>query len=219
VRTEKERPARSSVATCTCLERRAVKSADRITGHWLFFPRVQWCSPHDASSGLTSSLLGTHMRLLPAAVFRISRCDWLLNWVNSQATGGHDAEQVPYISTPLRTRLRARANYAAQLISEPPRAPDVAGPRPAQKSTNKQNCGGQDLDRHLSMLDHMRRDYPVWSRSPKFATIHLLSTVKASNFGRHGNFASFLSRFAASLGELRTKNERNWVCKYTFFFL
>jgi hypothetical protein len=41
----------------------------------------------------------------------------------------------------------------------------------------------------------------------------LIRTMKASNFGPHGNFEPFLVRPVASLGELCAKNEQNRLCK------
>ncbi len=41
----------------------------------------------------------------------------------------------------------------------------------------------------------------------------LLITVKASNFGPHGNFGPFLARSVASLGEFCVKNEQNRLRK------
>jgi hypothetical protein len=39
-----------------------------------------------------------------------------------------------------------------------------------------------------------------------------LNTVKASNFGPHGNFEPFLARSVASFGEFCHKNEQNRLC-------
>jgi hypothetical protein len=38
-------------------------------------------------------------------------------------------------------------------------------------------------------------------------------TIKASNFGPHGNFGPLLARSVASLGEFCAKNEQNQLCK------
>ncbi len=45
------------------------------------------------------------------------------------------------------------------------------------------------------------------------------STVKASNFGPHGNFAPFTARFVASLGKFCAKNESNLKMKRLFLQL
>ncbi len=45
----------------------------------------------------------------------------------------------------------------------------------------------------------------------------LLDTVKASNFGPHGNFGLFLTSFVASVDESCTKNERNRICRSEVF--
>jgi hypothetical protein len=44
-----------------------------------------------------------------------------------------------------------------------------------------------------------------------------VGTVKACNFGPHGNFGPLLARSVAVLGELRIKNEQNRVCKSKVF--
>jgi hypothetical protein len=44
-----------------------------------------------------------------------------------------------------------------------------------------------------------------------------LNTVKASNFGPHGNVGPFFASSVASLDELCTKNEQNPICKSEAF--
>ncbi len=42
-------------------------------------------------------------------------------------------------------------------------------------------------------------------------------TVKASNFGPHGNFAIFLASSVTSVDESCAKNEQNWICRSKVF--
>ncbi len=44
-------------------------------------------------------------------------------------------------------------------------------------------------------------------------------TIKASNFEPHGNFEHFLESPAASLDELRTKNEQNRIVRRKLFII
>jgi hypothetical protein len=43
--------------------------------------------------------------------------------------------------------------------------------------------------------------------------VPMMGTVKAPNFGPHGNFGPFLARSVASLNEFCAKNEQNQSCK------
>ncbi len=45
------------------------------------------------------------------------------------------------------------------------------------------------------------------------ACYNLKHTVKASNFGPHGNFGPYLARSVAHLSEYCAKNEQNRLCK------
>jgi hypothetical protein len=51
----------------------------------------------------------------------------------------------------------------------------------------------------------------------KFEEVEQIYTVKASNFGPHGNFGLFLASSVASMDELCTQNEQNRICRSKVF--